>query len=405
MYDTSSSAQPAPDEESGPVAERGPSKARKLRESVLKDEKIGASKALKTREKKTKETIIQKRAQKERMEMKEIRDFWQEIFGKGALANFFISLNAFLAGEDGTFDAEAFDKEISARAKELSKQGFNMDEFVVSHRALGYGRHRENSAEGLEAALSSGEKQIEIDIRKGPDGKLYLSHDPIKKADTKKLLSIDRALEIFAESRNQNVAIFFDVKEPGVMKLLDAAIASVDQVNQGRPDYRLLRDRHFILSFDRNVIREAKRSNSSRPLIYYYFPTARFGIMSGLVSLIGRRKVRSMLGKADAIGGTRTSDSLKKTATGKRFDTRVIWHNLPDRKTLSAIRNSNGYLCIPAPLATKALIRKIKEKGIKVAVWGANDSRIKKMITNLGVDLVITDTPKAASKKPKRMAA
>ena len=114
MYDTSSGTQPPPAQESGPGVERGPSKAKKLRESVLKDEKIGANKALKSREKKAKKQVIEKRTQKELMDMKEIRDFWQEIFGKGTLANFFISLNAFLAGEEGTFDAEAFDEEISA---------------------------------------------------------------------------------------------------------------------------------------------------------------------------------------------------------------------------------------------------------------------------------------------------
>ncbi|NIA02194.1 MAG: hypothetical protein GWP15_02315, partial [Nitrospirae bacterium] len=108
MHNTSSGSQPAP---------------KKLRESVLKDEKIGANKALKSRERKSKEQVIEKKTQKELSDMKEIRDFWEETFGKGAIASFFISLNAFLAGEEGTFDAAAFDEEISARAKELSKQG------------------------------------------------------------------------------------------------------------------------------------------------------------------------------------------------------------------------------------------------------------------------------------------
>ncbi|MFH1534106.1 MAG: glycerophosphodiester phosphodiesterase family protein [Nitrospirota bacterium] len=398
MYDTSSGTQPFPE---------------KITESVLKDENTGASKALKTREKKSKERVIEKRTQKELNDMKEIRNFWEETFGKGAVASFFISLNAFLAGEEGTFDAAAFDEEITARAKELSKQGFNMDEFVVAHRSLGYGRHRENSEEGLKAALNGGEKQIEIDLRKGPDGKLYLSHGPIKKNDVKNLLSINKALEIFAESDNQNVAIFFDVKEKGVVKLLDAAMNLVDTSFKGRAGYRSLKDRHFIMAFDKTILREAKNSNGARPLVYYYFPTAKYGIMSGLISLIGRKRVKSMLDTADSIGGTRTAEGLEKTglsvngkSVGKKFKTNFdMWRNLPSSDILATIKSSNGYLCIPAALATKELVKKIKGKGIKVAVWGANDSRIKKMIHELGVDLVITDTPRAASKKSARRAA
>ena len=76
MQDNSSSTQSAPDE--SPAVESGKdlSAAKKLRESVLKDEKIGAGKALQEREKKTKETIIEKKTQKELNEMKEIRNFW-----------------------------------------------------------------------------------------------------------------------------------------------------------------------------------------------------------------------------------------------------------------------------------------------------------------------------------------
>ncbi|NIA02538.1 MAG: hypothetical protein GWP15_04080, partial [Nitrospirae bacterium] len=311
---------------------------------------------------------------------------------------------AFLAGEEGTFDAAAFDEEISARAKELSKKGFNMDEFVVAHRSLGYGRHRENSAEGLRSALNGGEKQIEIDLRKGPDGKLYLSHDPIKKNDVKNLLSVDKALDIFAESGNQDVAIFFDVKEKGVVKLLDTAMKSVDATYMSREGYRPLKDRHFIMAFDKTILREAKKSNGARPLIYYYFPTSKYGIMSGLISLIGRKRVKSILSTVDSIAGTRTAEGLERTglsvngkSVGKKFKTTFnMWDGLPGRDILATIKSSNGYICIPAPLATKALVNKIKGKGIKVAVWGANDSRIKKMIHELGVDLVITDTPRAA---------
>ncbi len=406
MYDTSSGTQPALDEESGMESGGNLSKAREERESVLKDERTGAGKTLKDAEKRSKEKVIEKRTQKELNDMREIRSFWEETFGKGALASLFIGLNAFLAGEEGTFDAKAFDEEISARAKELSKAGFNVDEFVVAHRSLGYGRHRENSEEGLRAALNGGEKQIEIDLRKGPDGKLYLSHGPIDKKNVGKLLSLEKALEILADSNNQNVAIFFDVKEEGVVKRLDSALNIVDTANQGKEGYRKIRDRHFIMAFDKSIIREAKKSNGARPLIYYYMPAGEYGIMTGLLSLIGRKRIKGMLDTVDSVAGTRTAEGLEGTGLsvsgeniGKKFKTTFnIRKSLPSSEMLSSIKSTNGYICIPAPLATKELVNEIKSKGVKVAVWGANDERIKKMIMELGVDLVITDTPGAANK-------
>lgn len=402
MYDTSSSTQSAPDEESGMGSGSSSSNAKKLRASVLKDEKAGAQKALRSRAKTAKEKIIARRTQKELQDMQEIRSFWEDIFGKGAVASFFISITSFLSGEEGTFDAKAFDKEITKKANELAKKGFNKEEFVVAHRALGYGRNRENSEAALKAALKGGEKQIEVDIRKGPDGKLYLAHDKIKnKKETEKLLSFEKALEIIAEDGNQNVAFFFDVKEPDLIKKIDAAIKNIDAINKHREGYREIQKRHFILTFDRKILREAKESGIDRPLIYYYFPTKKYGILGKIVPMLGIKKLKSILGKVDSVTGSSLSENLDETGlmvNGKRVGKKHkksfhLWEGLPSEDIMKTIKNSNGYLCIPAPLATKELIKEIKAKGMKVAVWGAENGKIKKMIHRLGVDLVISDTP------------
>jgi len=402
MHDTSSSAQSASDEELGMSSGSGSSNAKKLRESVLKEEKEGAQKALRSRAKTAKEKIIARRTQKELQDMQEIRSFWEDIFGKGAVASFFISISSFLSGEEGTFDAKAFDEEITKKANELTKKGFNKEEFVVAHRALGYGRNRENSEAALVSALKGGEKQIEVDIRKGPDGKLYLAHGEIKnKKETEKLLSFEKALEIIAENKNQNVAFFFDVKEPGLIKKIDAAIKNIDAVNKHREGYRQIQKRHFILTFDRKILREAKESGTDRPLIYYYFPTKKYGILGKIVPMLGTKKVKSILRKIDSVTGSSLSGNLDETGlmvNGKQIGKKHkrsfhLWKDLPSKDIMKTIKNSNGYLCIPAPLATKELIKEIKAKGIKVAVWGAENEKIKKMIHKLGVDLVISDTP------------
>ncbi len=400
MYDTSSSTQSAPEQE--PDSNSGNIEARKKRESVLKDEKEGAQKALRNRAKTAKEKIIARRTQKELQDMQEIRSFWEDIFGKGAVASFFISISSFLSGEEGTFDAKAFDEEITKKADELAKKGFNKEEFVVAHRALGYGRNKENSEVALRAALKGGEKQIEVDVRKGPDGKLYLAHGKIKnKKETEKLLSFEKALEIIAEDENQNVAFFFDVKEPGLIKKIDATIKNIDAINKHREGYRQIQKRHFILTFDKKILREAKNSGIDRPLIYYYFPTKKYGILGKIVSMLGIKKIKNILGKVDSVTGSSLSENLDETGlmvngkqVGKKHKKSFhLWKDLPSKEIMKMIKNSNGYLCIPAPLATKELVKEIKAKGIKVAVWGAENGKIKKMIHKLGVDMVISDTP------------
>jgi glycerophosphoryl diester phosphodiesterase len=365
---------------------------------AISEELQGAQARLQKLEKGSKEKIIGERTKEELDDYKEIMDFYEGIFGKTFIAGFFTSITTWLAGESGEFDPKRFEEELNKQARELAERDLNVAEYTAAHRALGYGRHRENSPEALKAALDNGENQIELDLRKGKDGEVYLSHDSISKVSDpeKSCFSLEKALHMIASHSNNDSVIFFDIKEPGIIRKLKEIL---DQ----NPS---MKNRFFIMAHDEKILEETSVfKENPPPLIFYYFPTGKYSLLTGIVEKIGMGPIRSILRKVDAITGGSTAKGLEHTRIkldGKELEepglkadkTYHMYSGLPDKKIISRIRASNGYICVPAPLVTRELVAKIKGEGVKVAVWGAEDERIKQMIFDLGVDFVISDTPK-----------
>ena len=392
------------------------------RRNAIKEEVEGAQSDLQTKVKEKKEEIVQKRTKEELKEYKDIRNFYEGIFGKTIISSFLISITSWIAGEDGKFDPKEFKEEIDRKAKKAAEKEFDIEEYVVSHRALGYGRHKANTPEALRAAVNSGEKQIEMDIREGKDGNLYVEHDFMKNEESpeRKHMSIEQALNIIAACRkNPEVVVFFDVKEPGIMKKLDAAISKVDWVNKKKykKEYQPISERHFINTSDERILKAAQESNPTRPLIFYYFPACKLSVIGHVLKMIGKNKMKSILEGIDSLSGSSFAQELERKnlkyngrnlgfGDGPEESTSFhIWENLPGEEILQTIKKSKGYICIPAALATKDLVADAKAEGVKVAVWGANDERVKEMIYELEVDLVISDTPDVIKDEPVEYAA
>jgi glycerophosphoryl diester phosphodiesterase len=343
---------------------------------------------------------------------KGLRNIFTSLVGSSMMASLLMKITNLFTGE---FDPDEVRRRFDETAEEIAKKKINIEDYIVSHRALGYGRNKQNSKEALMSALKGGEQQVEIDVRE-LDGKLYLSHDPIdKKVDKKKLLSFEDALETFStygkrDKKGDLPVLFIDVKERGLMKKIDSAIDNVDGRKLGEP----IRDRHFVNTFDVGIMREA--SKRPRPLIFYYLPTKKITGLSTMLSVVGWKGAKRLLGAVDSAAGTSYAKSLSKTGLNhngksigkdpkggeKSFN---IFDELPSDDILEMIRKSGGYICIPPQLATKELVEKAHSKGVKVAVWGANDERIKKMIFDLNVDMVISDTPDIVKNEPVQMAA
>lgn len=395
-------------------------KAGKAERAALRKKIEGAHAELENATRKAKEGEVRERTQAELDDYKRIQKFFTEIFGTGAVAKVFTSITAWIAGEEGEFDPLEFEAELNENAKKAARKGVDIDKYVVAHRALGYSREKENTPEALRTALEAGEQQVEIDVRRGKDNKLYVEHDPIDKEEdpAKKYMSFDQALEIIATCKNpkgREATMFFDVKDRGIISSIDDAIKAVDKKHSKDQGYLPIAGRHRIMSHDKKIMREAAESELKSPLIFYYFPSGKFSFAQNILQLLGADKVKTALRTVDRVTGGHSADNLESadltidgdlnpSASKEEKKTFQVFKDLPNKEIMDMVKQSDGYICVPAVLATPELVTKAHGAGVKVAVWGANDEAIEEMIFDLQVDLVISDTPKAVQHVPEAMA-
>ncbi|MBT4916841.1 hypothetical protein HN709_01245 [Candidatus Peregrinibacteria bacterium] len=332
------------------------------------------------------------------------KGFFARIFGEGSKVTMF-----FTAIADKLGIGKKEDIEFKKFQEEIGEE--DIETFIVSHRALGYGRHKENSKEAIEAALDGGEQQLEIDLRVGDDGEIYITHDTIDGIEdpAEKFLPLEDALDVFAQHPSQDIAIFFDVKDPRVLDALDQVIAKKDLEYAGNTNYKPIAEKHFVMGFNHEVIAKAHEKNPRRPLMFNYIPTALLKDSVAEFDKYDRDDIESICSTVDSFAGTHLEDDLKTTTInlhGRELrppgETPKIENIIHVVEELPNIEIGNPpqdildvvkYVCIPAPLATKALVNKIRARGVKVAVWGAEGKHIQKAIGSVKADLVISDKP------------
>ncbi|OGJ43140.1 hypothetical protein A3B60_04165 [Candidatus Peregrinibacteria bacterium RIFCSPLOWO2_01_FULL_39_12] len=359
-------------------------------------------------------TGVQKRisrmpsALKEMLSPGSVKAFFEKIFGKENRISSFLSLIATSLAEKFEFlnkikiSWSDFENQLKIAAEKAAKLPFDLKEFIVSHRALGYGRYRENSKEALIAAMKGGEKQIEIDLRWGIDGKIYLSHDPIDHIENPKdcFTELSQALRIFAEDENQNIVIFFDIKELGIVEELDPVIEETDQKHKTRHEYIPIADRHFVVGFNFQILKTARKLRKKRPLIFCYIPIYKLKGLGIFLKRLGQKKMMEICKVIDKFSGGHLEKDLAKTCitvndekiseTNENGNNLLgIFTKLPPDEVLETVE----YVCVPAILAGPKLVKLIHEKGVNVAVWGVSEKHIQKAIVETGADLVITDRP------------
>ncbi|MFH1284594.1 MAG: glycerophosphodiester phosphodiesterase [Candidatus Peregrinibacteria bacterium] len=351
----------------------------------------------------------------EELEKSRITGFFEGIFGKNRVSKFLAGVTGFIASKLGLGKKEIpwkeFEKKIDSERSSAEGGPLDIEKYIVAHRALGYGRHKQNSLSAILSAIDGGEDQLEIDLRRGTDGKIYLSHDPIEneKNPSGKLTAVREALEAAASNKEQDVAFFLDVKEKGIMEEVDNMIAEIDAKNSGREGYIPLAKRNIVMSFDPEILKNAHEKNSDRPLMFSYFPVAKLQTASeaksqgNIFGILKRRDLKKICGSIDSltgghlekdfegfsvkVGGKKMSDDKEENKSAIHIES-----ELPDEKILKMIRESNGYICVPFTLVTPDIIKHAHESRVKVAVWGAEGIEIQQAIVNQ-VDLIISDKP------------
>lgn len=347
------------------------------------------------------------KALKEILSPGSIKGFFEKVFGKENKISSFLSLiTTSLTGKFKFLNRVKipwtdFMSQLNAAAEKTAKLPFDLKDFIVSHRALGYGRFKENSKEAIIAAIKSGEKQLEIDLRRGSDGKIYLSHEPIENIENTKdqFTELSEALQIIAENEHQDVIIFFDIKEQGIVEELDLTISKYDKKYK-KVEYMPIANRHFVMGFDFEILKSSRKLNDKRPLIFCYIPVYKLEGLSRFIVKLGQKKMIEICRVIDKFTGGHLAKDLSATCvtvndekiseTNTHGDSFLgIFSRLPSDEVLKIV----DYVCVPAILTGPTLVKQLHKKNVNVAVWGVSERGIQDAIIETGADLVITDNP------------
>ncbi|MBI4232170.1 glycerophosphodiester phosphodiesterase [Candidatus Peregrinibacteria bacterium] len=347
---------------------------------------------------------------KEELKLKKNKTLIEWIFGQNnAISTFISGITGWLARATGWGNKEVpwdkFQEELAKQGKEAEAKPFNLEEFVVAHRSLGYGRHKENSLEAIEAAVAGGEKQIEIDLRMGKDGEIYLAHDPIPGDDSlDKYTKLDDTLAFLA--KHPDVVILFDIKEKAALSKMDEKIAVYDR----RFPNSKLKDRHFVVAFDDELAKEASEKKPDRPVIFAYVPLVRLEGMSDVFQKMKNQEFQALCRQVDQLtgGSVKLADNFDETSlriNGQKVEggnhtnyrnVLNVYNELPPENILAGIT----HIAIPALLATPQLVQKAHDKGLKVVVFGVEGKALQQAIVDLKPDLVVSDNPDMIKSKP-----
>jgi glycerophosphoryl diester phosphodiesterase len=101
---------------------------------------------------------------------------------------------------------------------------------IIGHRGAP-ARAPENTIAGIEAALRAGADAVELDVRRGPGGRLVLAHGR-HRARRRTAIPLDEALSFLAEPERAGAGLLVDVKEEGTAAGVVAALVEADLVSR-----------------------------------------------------------------------------------------------------------------------------------------------------------------------------
>jgi glycerophosphoryl diester phosphodiesterase len=205
----------------------------------------------------------------------------------------------------------------------------------------------ENSLAAVEAAVEHGVDAVELDVVRGPDGRLVLAHGPAVPPDAP---SLDEGLALAARL---GVGVQMDVKEPGVEE------GVVDGLRRSG-----LLDRSFVSSFSFRTLRAFAALEPGLP--------------------------RSLTYPEDRLGLTRSRALGYAVKPGLAALRALLPVRLPGfmrAAGASAVTLNWG-------VVTPRAIEICHRAGVAVYVWTVNEPALAKTLVESGVDGIITDDPR-----------
>ncbi len=287
---------------------------------------------------------------------------------------------------------------------------------LLSHRVRGFSS-ADSSLAGVRAALAKGVRHIEIDIRRTRDGVVIACHDPfikaangyvyVQHADWAELRSISAGHELatlsdilraFAAEAPAPTKLHLDIKETGFESALIAELQTL----------RLM-SRVVIVSWIPEVLRACHRLAASVPLCFSHLTFTRLPVAYRIGTYLHERHPLVLQYLSAAVMSGDSVESAKAQAirfhdNGDVFDGPPIppeatpVHIVPyllDGPMLTLLTQSNGLVCIPKPMATRALVERYHALGVKVAVFALGKATPRSIVEKLDADILYIDDPRA----------
>lgn len=373
-----------------------------------------------------------------------MRALFEQWFGENTQAtNFLTNVSSWLQRRLGVQDLDIPDQEFFGMLEKQESQAA-IQSGIIAHRGLGYQFGHPNTTEGMEHSIRSGEREIEFDVRFGPDGNLMLRHDPFDGTNPQEGgTSFNSALAMF--QRHPETRLFVDVK--GGRRTVEAIVKSMQDADRAManvPNYRPLLSRSALITFNPDAVAAIRELAPNCPIIFNYFPTGGFGVLDStfmpaysrgtlrhghvhdILSVVDRLTGNTNLAGSFRNTGLSTNEANPFSAPGSNppEERMTAYSMLPPESLLTMIRESRGAVTVPWPMVRDwpQFFIRVRQSGVRLGVFGFEDpnrvgntaeqtraatnrhnAEVRRAIA-LGANMITTDHPNYFSTGPTATA-
>lgn len=246
---------------------------------------------------------------------------------------------------------------------------------LLSHRLRSFSEI-EHTPSALKAACLSGIHYLEIDCRVSKDGNIFIYHNPnsgndingkfsfsktkssvIEKscfANGEKILTLDKALEIFADLRSDDQILCIDIKDYGFEKRYLKEVR-----------YYGLENNVSFISWIPQTLIQLHKIGSKAPLIFSHWNIIIFKKVGKLISEIIKNKI-FRFSYYVILGNQTFMKPLKFYSHGYQYG--YICQEIPD-KIAHILLNTRGGVCIPLSMINNQVIEYFTKKKLRLWVF------------------------------------
>jgi Glycerophosphoryl diester phosphodiesterase family len=289
---------------------------------------------------------------------------------------------------------------------------------LLSHRLRGFDRW-ESTRLGLERGLVTGVRHVEFDVRVTRDGCPVAYHDPFFKADDGTWCYVDewdltalRAQQALGQlaTLEEMCACFAAFRSPHALLHVDVKVAGHEGVIHDTIAKFGLLPHTVLVSWLPSVLLRFHALSAQTRLCFSHLPMARapwlYPIAKALSPVIERAAPALSWGLRD-IAPRLSNEALTVRLHFHDDGDPARWYEgdedadrnhgyvvpgLLSGTMLDLLRTTEGVVCVPVRLATRALGRSYRSQNIQLAVYSVADARsLERVMADVDPDIVYVD--------------